>query len=123
MLIFLKNTIKNGKKIEELMRINFERKPQFCTNAAFTTKPKIFLSYSEEYQDMRLPKKEIICEFSSIAILHSVNTIDDEYYPRVYMEECKYERVEEVSYFDNDSDSNSDPDSDSDFDEQFVYKT
>ena len=39
------------------------------------------------------------------------------------MEECKYERVEEVSYFDNDSDSNSDPDSDSDFDEQFVYKT
>ena len=50
MLIFLKNTIKNGKKIEELMRINFERKPQFCTNAAFTTKPKIFLSYSEEYR-------------------------------------------------------------------------
>ena len=117
MLIFLKNTIKNGKKIEELMRINFERKPQFCTNAAFTTKTKIFLSYSEEYQDMRLPKKEIICKFSSIAILHSVNTIDDEYYPRVYMEECKYERIEEVSHFDNDSDSYTDPVSDSDFEE------
>ena len=39
------------------MRINSERKPQFCTNAAYTTKMKIFLSYSEEYQDMSLPKK------------------------------------------------------------------
>ena len=39
------------------------------------------------------------------------------------MEEYKYARVEEVSYFDNDSDSNSDPDSDSDFEKQFVYKT
>ena len=28
------------------------------------------------------------------------------------MEEYKYERIEEVSYFDNDSDSNSDSDSD-----------
>ena len=111
------------EKIEELMGINFERKPQFCTNVAYTTEIKILLSYSEEYQDMRLPKKEIIYNFWFIAILHSVNTIDDEYYPRVYMEECKYERVEEVSYFDNDSDSNSDPDSDSDFEEQFVYKT
>ena len=34
--------------------------------------------------------------------------MDDEYYPRVYMEECKYERIEEVSHIDNDSDSDSD---------------
>ena len=58
-------------------------------------------------------KKEIIYKFSSITILHSVNTKDDKYYPQVYMEEYKYERIEEVSYFDNDSNS----DSDSDFEE------
>ena len=58
-------------------------------------------------------KKEIIYKFSSIAILHSVNTKDDKYYPQAYMEEYKYERIEEVSYFDNDSNS----DSDSDFEE------
>ena len=68
---------------------------QFCTNVAYTTKIKTLLSYSGEYQDMILPKKEIFYKFSSIAILHSVSTIDDEYYPRVYMEECKYERIEE----------------------------
>ena len=29
------------------------------------------------------------------------------------MEKCKYERIEDVPHFDNDSDSNSDPESDS----------
>ena len=52
-------------------------------------------------------------KFSSIAILHSVGTKDNKYYPQAYMEEHKYERIEEVSYFDSDSDS----DSDSDFEE------
>ena len=51
------------EKIEELKEINFERKPQFCTNVTYTTKIEILLSYSEEYQDMRLPKKEIIYNF------------------------------------------------------------
>ena len=61
-------------------------------------------------------KKKIIYKFSSIAILHSVITKDDKYYPQAYMEEYKYERVEEASYFHNYFDS----DSDSDF-EKFVY--
>ena len=53
------------------------------------------------------PKKEIY-KFSSIATLRSENTIDDEYYPESYMEEYKYERMEEISHFDSDSDSDSD---------------
>ena len=40
------------------MGVNFERKPQFCTNVAYTTKIKTLLSYSEEYQDMRVSKKK-----------------------------------------------------------------
>ena len=101
------------KKIEELMGINFERKPLFCNIITYATKIKTLSSYSEDYQDIKIPKKEIIYKFSSIAILHSVNTKDDKYYPQAYMEECKYERIEEVSYFDNGSDF----DSDSDFEE------
>ena len=58
-------------------------------------------------------KKKRIDKFSSISILHSVNAKDDKYYPQAYMEEYKYERIEEVSYFDKDSNS----DSDSDFEE------
>ena len=53
------------------------------------------------------PKKEIY-KLSSIATLRSENTIDDEYYPESYMEEYKYERMEEISHFDSDSDSDSD---------------
>ena len=54
----------------------------------------------------------MVYKFSSIAILHSVNTKDNKYYPQVHMEEYNYERTEEVSHFDNDSDSDSDSDSD-----------
>ena len=87
------------------MGINFERKPQFCNNITYTTKIKTFSPYSEDYQDIKIPKKEVIYKFSSITILHSVNTKVDKYYPQAYMEEYKYERIEEVSYFDSDSDS------------------
>ena len=100
-------------KIEELMGINFERKPPFCNNITYET----LSSYSEDYQDIKIPKKEIIYKFSSIAILHFENTKEDKCYPQAYIEEHKYERIEEVSYFDSDSDS----DSDSDFKEYFVY--
>ena len=89
------------------MGINFVWKLKFC-NITFTTKIK-----TEYYQDIKIPKKEIIYKFSSIAILHSVNTKDDKYYPQAYMEEYKYERTEEASHFDSDSDS----DSSSDFEE------
>ena len=53
-------------------------------------------------------KKKIIYKFSSNAILHSVITKDYKYYPQAYMEEYKYERVEEASYFHNYFDSDSD---------------
>ena len=100
------------KKIQELMGINFEKKPPVCNNITYTTKIKTLLPYSEDYEDIKIPQKEIIFKFSSIAILHSVNTKDANYYPQAYMEECKYERIQEVFHFDNDFDSDSDGDSD-----------
>ena len=58
-------------------------------------------------------------KFSSIAILHSVVNKDNKYYLGAFMEEYKYERIQEVPYFDNDSDfdSNSNSDIDTDFEE------
>ena len=107
---FFEKYNKIWKKIEELMGINFERKPPFCNNITSTTKIKTLSLYSEDYQDIKVPRKEILYKFSSIAILYSVDTKDDKYYPRAYMEENKYERTEEVFYFDNDFDSSSDSD-------------
>ena len=93
---FFEKYNKIWKKIEELMEINFERKPPFCNAITYTTKIKTLSSYSEDYQDTIIPKKEIIYKFSSIAILHSVNTKDDKYYPQAYIEEYKYVRIQEV---------------------------
>ena len=92
------------------MEINFERKPPFCNNITYTTKIKTLSPDSEDYQDIKIPRKEIIYKFSCIAILNFVGTKDNKYYPQAYMKEYKYERIEEVSYSDNDSDYNSDSD-------------
>ena len=50
----------------------------------------------------------MIYKFSSIDVLQSVGKKDNKYYPRAYMEEHKYERAEEISYFDNFFDFDSD---------------
>ena len=114
---FFEKYNKIWKKIEELMGTNFERKLSFCNNITYTRKIKTLSSYSEDYQDIKKPRQEVIYKLSSIAILHSVSAKDNKYYPRAYVEEYKYERVEHITYFDNDSDSNSDSDSYSDFEE------
>ena len=95
------------------MEINSERKPPFYNNTTYKTKIKTHSPYSEDYQEVEIPSKEIIYKFLSVAIFHSVSTKDNKYYPQAYMEECKYERIVHISYFDNDSDS----DFDSDFEE------
>ena len=76
------------------MGIHFERKPPFSNNITCTITIKTFSPYSDDYQDIKIPRKEIIYKFSSIAILHSVDEKDNKYYPRVYMEEYKYETAQ-----------------------------
>ena len=99
-LIFFEKCIKIWKKIEELMGINFERKPPFSNNITCTTKIKTLSPFLEDYQGIKMPRKEIIYKFSSIDILHSVDEKDGKYYPQAYIEEYKYGRAEEMSYFD-----------------------
>ena len=89
-----------------------KKKQPFCNNFTYTKKIKTLSSYSGDYQDIKIPQKEIIYKFSSIAILHSINKKDNKYYSQAYMGEYKCQRIEEVSHFDNDSDSDSDSDSD-----------
>ena len=91
---FFEKFYKIWEKIEELMGIHFERKPPFSNNITCTTKIKTLSPYSEDYQDIKIPRKEIIYKFSSIAILHSVDEKDNKYYPRAYMEEYKYETAQ-----------------------------
>ena len=78
---FFEKYNKIWKKIEELMGINIEKKPPFSNNITCTTKIKTLSPCSEDYQDIKIPRKEIIYKFSSIAILHSVGEKDGKYYP------------------------------------------
>ena len=55
---FFEKYNKIWKKIEELIGINFERKPPFCNNISYTTKIKTLSSHLEDYQDIKIPKKK-----------------------------------------------------------------
>ena len=55
---FFEKYNKMWKKIEDLMGINFERKPPFCSNIRYTTKIKTLSPYSEDYQGIKIPKKK-----------------------------------------------------------------
>ena len=50
---FFEKYNKIWKKIEELMGINFQRKPPFCSNIKYTTKIKTLLSYSEDIKTQK----------------------------------------------------------------------
>ena len=78
---FFEKYNKIWKKIEELMGINIEKKTPFSNNITCTTKIKTLSPCSEDCQDIKIPRKEIIYKFSSIAILHSVGEKDGKYYP------------------------------------------
>ena len=55
---FFEKYNKIWKKIEELIGINFERKPPFCNNISHTTKIKTLSSHLEDYLDIKIPKKK-----------------------------------------------------------------
>ena len=55
---FFEKHNKIWKKLEELMGLNFERKPLFYNNIACTTKIKTLSPYSEDYQDIKIPRKK-----------------------------------------------------------------
>ena len=57
---FFEKYNKIWKKIEELMGINIEKNPPFSNNITCTTKIKTLSPCSEDYQDIKIPRKEII---------------------------------------------------------------
>ena len=72
MLIFLKNTTKYGKRLRKKWEYVLKENHHFVIISHIQQKKKKTVSsYSEDYQDIKIPRKEILLKFSSIAILHS----------------------------------------------------
>ena len=124
----LKNYNKIWKKVEKLLKINFESKPVYGDDDKYIkTKIKIYAgSMITNFHNKKMPKEKAPCKCLSIIMLDSVIKANKKYYPQTLLEECKYiqEKIKTENYIDDDleksesdSDSNDETESDSDNDE------
>ena len=114
--------------IEELMKINFESKPVYGDHDKYIkTKIKMYAgSVITNFHNKKMPKEKAPCKCLSIIMIDSVIKANKKYYPRTFLEECKYiqEKIKIVNHIDeylenseSDSDSNNETESDIDNEE------
>ena len=70
----LKNIIKYGKKVEKLMRIDFESKPTYGYDDKYIkTKIKTYADIIiTNFHNKKMPKEKVPCKFLSMIMLDSV---------------------------------------------------
>ena len=80
-----------GKKIEKLIKINFESKPLYGDDDKYIkTKIKIYAdSIVINSHNKKMPKEKLQCKCLSIIILDSVIKAN-KYYPQTFLEGRKY---------------------------------
>ena len=81
------------KKVETLLRIEFDSKPVYGDNDEYIkTKMKIYGgNVNINFQRKKMPKEKPSCKSLSIIMLDSVVKAKKRYYPQTLLEECKYE--------------------------------
>ena len=108
----LKNYNKIWKKIEKLMKIDFNTKTTYGDDDDKYIKTKI-KTYSDviiaNFHNKKMPKEKVPCKCLSIIMLDSVIESDKKYYPQTSLEECKYvqEKIKLENYIDEELDSDS----------------
>ena len=77
------------KKVEKLMRIDFESKPTYGYDDKYikTKIKKYAYIIITNFHNKKIPKE---CKCLSIIMLDSVIESDEKYYPQTSLEECKY---------------------------------
>ena len=80
------------KKVEKLMRIDFESKLTYDDDDKYIkTKIKRFAdSTITNFHNKKIPKEKVQCKCLSIILLDSVIQTNEKYYPQIFLEECKY---------------------------------
>ena len=121
----LKNYNKIWKKIEKLMKIDFNTKTtygddgdKYIKTKIKTYKDSIATIFYNKNRFKKMPEEKVPHKCLSIIILDSVLYAYEKYYPQTFLEECKYmrENVKTKNYIDMELESESDSDSDSDND-------
>ena len=89
---FLKNYDKIWKKVEKLMRKDFESKPVYGDGDKYIkTKIKIYAdNMITNFPNKKMSKEKGPCKHLSIITLDSIIKANKKYYPQPFLEECKY---------------------------------
>ena len=121
----LKNYNKIWKKIQKLMKIDFNTKTTYSNDddkyiktKIKTYKDSITTNFHNKTGFKEVSEEKIPHECLSIKILDSAIYVYEKYYPQTVLEECKYVKtnVRTKNYIDEELESEFDTDSDSDND-------
>ena len=116
----LKNYNKIWKKIEKLMKIDFNTKTTYGDDDKYiktkikTYKDSIITNFYNKNGSKKIPEEKVPHKFLSIIILNSIIYAYEKYYPQVFLEECKYmqEKIKTKNYIDEELKPESDNDTD-----------
>ena len=110
----LKDYNKIWKKIQKLMKIDFNTKTTYGDDDKYIkTKIKTYADIIiTNFHNKKMPKEKVPCKCLLIIMLDSVIESDEKYYPETFLEECKYaqEKIKFESYIDEELDSDSEND-------------
>ena len=110
----LKNYNKIWKKIEKLMKIDFNTKTTYGDDDKYIkTKIKTYADIIiTNFHNKKMPKEKVPCKCLLIIMLDSVIESDEKYYPQTFLEERKnvQEKLKFENYIDEELDSDSDND-------------
>ena len=123
----LKSYNKVWKKIEKLMKIDFNTKTtygdgddKYIKTKIKTSKDNITTNFYNKKGFKKAPEEKVPHKCLSIIILDSIIYVYEKYYPKVFLEECKHakENIKTKNYIDEElkSESESDIDTDTDSD-------
>ena len=106
----LKNYNKIWKKIEKLMKIDFNTKTtygddddKYIKTKIKTYKDNITTNFYNKIGSKKAPEEKIPHKSLSIIILDSILYAYEKYFPQIILEECRYakENVKTKNYIDN----------------------
>ena len=117
----LKNYNKIWKKLEKLMKIDFNIKTtygddddKYIKTKIKTYKDSVTTNFYNKNGSNKIPEEKVPHKCLSIIILDSIIYACEKYYSQVFLEECKYtkENIKTKNYINEELNSKSDSDAD-----------
>ena len=112
------------KRVEKLLKTEFDWKPVYGDNDKYIKKIKTYAgSMITNFPSKKMPKEKAPCKCLSIIVLDSVIEAKKKYYPQTLLEECKYEqeKIKMENLIDDDLEKGESDESDSDSNDELWW--